>query len=115
MPIQATTLDEYSEKQVIVVEHNQTLEYAITSLRLRNHNEDQAYLIVHMGEQKYRVIAFCELMSTIVTPLGYDSLTAPVYTLPIAQADLVVSSNIAQSGLEVIDWVAARPESKVVM
>ena len=115
MPIKKITLNEYGEKQVIVMERTQTLKEAIEALQAKNYDENRAYLIVRIEEQKYQVTPFIDLMKIVIAPLGYDGLMVPLNTLPLTPANLMVRTDIIQVGRDVVDWVATHPQSRVVI
>jgi len=115
MPIDTTILEQHGEKQLIVMSPHETLEASIETLKTKGYSENEAYLIVLLAEKEAVVMRFADLWKQIIQPLGYDSWQKPLQHLPLNRADLVVRTDIPQSGLEVVDWVAARPESKVVV
>jgi len=115
MPIEATTLEQYGEKQLVAMSPDETLQAAMATLQASDHAENEAYLVILLAEKEAAAMPFADLLSQVIKPLGYDSLAQPLRELPLSRADLVVRTDIAQSGLEVVDWVAARPQAKVVV
>lgn len=114
MPIRPRTLERCGEKQIILIDGDQTLAEALRRLAACDYQENQAYLVVTRADQRYQVALFAELRQ-VVASLGYDSFTLPVQALPIRFADRVLSTDVPQSGQEIVDWVAATPQSTVVV
>ncbi|MDM8527335.1 hypothetical protein QUF58_03915 [Anaerolineales bacterium HSG24] len=115
MPIETTTLAQYGEQQLVAMSPDETLQAAMVALQASGHAENKTYLVVQLAEKEAAAMPFADLLPQVIQPLGYDSLAQPLRELPLSPADLVVRTDIPQSGLEVVDWVAARPQSMVVV
>lgn len=115
MTIETTTIEQYGEAQWLEMSPQATLQDTIEQAKVKQYAENQAYLVVRLAEKEAIAMLFTDLLPQVIRPLGYDSLISPLKSLPLARADLVVRTDIPQSGLEVIDWVAARPQSTAVV
>lgn len=115
MSIEATTIQQYGEKQLIVMSPKKSLSAAIAVAQAKRYAENQAYLIVRLAEKEAAAMLLADVIPQIIQPLGYQSLLSSLRVLPLTKADLVVRTDIPESGREVVDWVAARPQSRVVI
>jgi len=114
MPIGSTILKKYGEKYIILVDGSQTLEDALQRLRESKYRENQTYFVISRADNQYQVASIFDLKN-VVGAIGYDSFVKPLQTLPIPFASRVVSTNIPQSGQEILDWVDTTPQSTVVI
>jgi len=115
MPIDKSFLVAHGESQLVVMSPDQPLQAALDLFKARGYAENQAYLVVQMGAKEATATCFAEVIPQVIKPLGYESFSTPLGELPLPLADKVVRTDIAQSGLKVLDWVAARPQSRLVV
>lgn len=114
MPVQPKTLKKHGERCIILMDGKQTLSDALQRLHKSDYPTNQAYFIVSRADKQYQVAHFSHL-ERIVAMMGYDSFTRPLDALPLPFADRIVPTDTPQSGLEIVDWVASKPQSTVVV
>jgi hypothetical protein len=101
--IRPRTLEEYGEKQVIVLEGHHTLGEAVQRLRESEFSEGAAYLVVALPENQFRVALFSEFKKILVD-VGPAALSVSLANLPIREAGRVDHLNTKESGKSIVDW-----------
>lgn len=113
MTIRLRVLDERAKLNILMDKDN-TLDEAFKALKTRDYAENEAYLVVSMDVQQYRVSLFAHL-NEILFKLGPNSLNRPLAELPIPPASEIVPMDTPRTSGEIIKWVASHPHSRVVI
>lgn len=114
MAIREKTIEQHGEKQVVVMAASDRFNEARAVFMERRYAKNEAYLVVCHANGQVGVASFLDLVE-VLGMIGPNSLSLPLSALKIPPASRVVEEERFESGLEVVQWVAAHPNSTVVV
>lgn len=113
MSIRTKTIEDYAEQVVQMAGHHRLVD-VMQVFEEREYAENEAYLVVCEANGRIGVISFLEL-ADLWDEEGVELLEKPLAEWDIPEASRKWKSEEIESGLDIVEWVKDKPNSRAIV